>query len=214
MKIKYLFAFLSVLPMTAFASLPYRVEQIDYPTSDVPNYNRSFAEQYPFYVAGAYNFAIWDNYMDENGVFVDGKNTSGYDISVGYRVYDTFRIEAQYLYTDAAWDAFSITGNGAMVNAIFDARIDSMYRLFKSQHIIPYVGVGGGMTWVKSDDVDTKNTATPMAAALAGVSLEFGGWFAFDFGYRYFYMFSPKFDGIDGLDPTAHQFRAGARFSF
>ncbi len=213
---KYLFSAVLLMPTIASAAIPYRVEQAQYKSADAmaANYNREFADRYPFYVAAAYNFSMWDNYTDKNNVVATGKNTSSFDVSVGYRVYDTFRVELKYIHTDAEWDAFSLTGNGGMINAIFDARIDSMYRLFHSQHIVPYVGVGAGMTWTHEHNVNAHNTANPMIAAMAGVSFEFGGWWAFDLGYKYVFMFSPEFDVIDDLNPTAHQFRAGARFSF
>ena len=51
-------------------------------------------------------------------------------------------------------------------------------------------------------------------SAMAGVSVEFNKIFALDFGYRYFYMFNPGTDIVSDLNPSAHQFRAGARISF
>jgi opacity protein-like surface antigen len=142
-----------------------------------------------------------------------GQNTSGFDATIGVRIYDTFRLEASYVNLRADYDAFELTGNTAFLNAIFDARMDSIYRLFHSQRIIPYVGFGAGLSW-NSASVTIENKITPAAAALAGFGVELGDRFALDFGYKYIYVFAPKFEVIPGLNPNAHMFRAGFRFNF
>ncbi len=208
--------FLATLPTVSMAAIPYRVEQVRMPTASVTDGHDSqaYARDYRFYVGGAYNFSMWSDYTDDNDIAVGGKNTSSFDITAGVRVSDTFRVEGNYINTRADWNAFSLTGHTAMINAIIDARMDSLYRLFRSQKIVPYVGVGGGLTWNSADDVQFQKKISPTAAALAGVSFELGPWFAVDFGYRYFYMFTPQFDTIHNMAPTAHQLRAGARVSF
>ncbi|MDO4423397.1 MAG: outer membrane beta-barrel protein [Pseudomonadota bacterium] len=210
MNTKILLPILCLLPSVAGAAIPYRVEQLKMPApaEDFSDINR-------FYIGGAYNFAMWQNYTDEDNVSVNGKNTSSFEFMAGYRIFDTFRMELNYLRTDAQYNAFSFSGDTFFVNAIWDARIDSMYRLFRSQMLVPYVGVGGGLSWNSADDgVHLDNKIAPVAAAMAGVSVEFNKIFALDFGYRYFYMFNPGTDIVSDLNPSAHQFRAGARISF
>ncbi len=210
MKAKFLLPIFCILPSVAGATIPYRVELLKKPApaEDFSDINR-------FYVGGAYNFAMWQNYTDDKNISINGKNTSSFEVMAGIRAYDTFRIELNYLRTDANWNAFSFTGDTAMINAIWDARIDSMYRLFRSQMLIPYVGISGGLSWNSAGDgVHLDNKISPVAAALAGVSVEFNKIFALDFGYRYFYMFNADTDIVSDLNPSSHQFRAGARISF
>ncbi len=210
MNTKILLPMLCLLPSVAGAAIPYRVEQLKMPApaEDFSDINR-------FYIGGAYNFAMWQNYTDEDNVSVNGKNTSSFEFMAGYRIFDTFRMELNYLRTDAQYNAFSFSGDTFFVNAIWDARIDSMYRLFRSQMLVPYVGIGGGLSWNSADDrVHLDNKIAPVAAAMAGVSVEFNKIFALDFGYRYFYMFNPGTDIVSDLNPSSHQFRAGARISF
>ena len=117
--------------------------------------------------------------------------------------------------TNAEYNDLSLTGDTFFVNAIFDARIDNIYRIFRSQMIVPYVGAGAGLSWNSADDgVRLDKKISPVAAALAGISVEFSSIFALDFGYRYFYMFAPGTDVIENLNPSSHQFRVGARISF
>ena len=210
MNTKILLPMLCLLPSVAGAAIPYRVEQLKMPApaEDFSDINR-------FYIGGAYNFAMWQNYTDEDNVSVNGENTSSFEFMAGYRIYDTFRMELNYLRTDAQYNAFSFSGDTFFVNAIWDARIDSMYRLFRSQMLVPYVGVGGGLSWNSADDgVHLDNKIAPVAAVMAGVSVEFNKIFALDFGYRYFYMFNPGTDIVSDLNPSSHQFRAGARIGF
>ncbi len=217
MKAKFLLPMMCMLPMVANAAIPYRVEQVKMPAPETPTGldSEAYARTRRFYVGGMYNFAMWQDFTDENDIAISGKNTSGVEAFAGLRIYDTFRIEANYVRTDAKWNDLSFTGDTFFVNAIWDARIDNIYRMFRSQMIVPYVGVGAGLSWNSaSDGVKLDNKIAPVAAALAGISVEFSSIFALDFGYRYFYMFDPKAEGITDLNPTAHQFRAGARISF
>lgn len=217
MKAKLLVSALCLLPIVANAGIAYRVELMKLPAPVLPagNDNEALARDQRFYIGGAYNFSMWQNYTDKNDISISGRNTSSFEVMAGIRVYDTFRIEANYLRTTADWNAFSFTGDTAFINAIFDARIDSMYRLFRTQMLVPYVGLGAGLSWNSADDgVHLDNKIAPVAAALAGISVEFNKYFALDFGYRYFYMFDPKTDIVSDFNPSAHQFRAGARLSF
>ena len=213
MKTKLLFATLCLIPTIASASVPYRVEQIRMPADSKDS--EALARMRRFYVGGGYNFTMWQNYTDKNDVSIAGKNTSSFEGIVGLRIYDTFRLEANYLRTDAQWNALSFTGDTVFLNAIFDARIDSMYRLFRTQMLVPYVGFGAGLSWNSADDgVKIGEKISPVLGALAGISIEFNTIFALDFGYRYLYMFDSKIDGVSDFNPTAHQFRVGARISF
>lgn len=217
MKTKFILPFLCAFPMMANAAIPYRVEQIKTPVVDTPSGidNEAYARTRRFYVGGAYNFAMWQNFTDDNDISINGKNSDSFEGIAGLRIYDTFRMELNYLRTNAEWNDLSLTGDTFMLNAIWDARIDNIYRIFRSQMIVPYVGVGAGLSWNSADDGATlDNKISPAAAALAGISVEFSSIFALDFGYRYFYMFEPGVSTIKKLNPAAHQFRVGARVSF
>ena len=217
MKIKFLLPVLCMLPMVANAGMPYRVEQIKMPTPQAPSGldNEAYARVRRFYVGGMYNLAMWQNFTDDNNIAISGKNSSGFEAMAGLRIYDTFRMELNYLRNDAQWKELSLTGDTFMLNAIWDARIDNLYRLFRSQMIVPYVGFGAGLSWNSANDgVKLGKKIAPAAAALAGISVEFSSLFALDFGYRYFMMFNPDTDVVADLNPTAHQFRVGARVSF
>ncbi len=207
---------LSVLPAVANAAIPYRVEQVEMPVV-VPASGRdpqAYARNHRFYIGASYNFNMWDSYTDGKNVRVDGKNTSSFDMSVGVRLYDVFRLEANYINTRAEWNAFSLDGHTGMINAIVDARIDNLYRIFRSQHLVPYVGVGAGLNWNSAENVHVDTKISPVVAAIAGLGIDLGEYFTVDLGYKYFYMFSPDFDTISDLNPSAHQFRAGVRMNF
>lgn len=207
---------LCMLPMVSHAAIPYRVEQVEMPTvAPVGGHdNQAFARRHRFYIGASYNFSMWDSYTDDKNVRVSGKNTSSFDVSAGVRLYDVFRLEANYINTRAEWNAFSLTGHTGMINAIVDARIDNIYRIFRSQHIVPYVGVGAGLNWNSPEDVHIENKISPVVAAIAGIGFDFGEHFTIDLGYKYFYMFTPEFDAVADLAPSAHQLRAGVRMNF
>ncbi len=215
MKIKTLLFALCMLPMTVNADILYRTEQIVSPAKNSPYGHdaEAFARMRRFYIGAAYNFSMWqDTNIDE--IHLSGKNTSSFEIMAGWRPYDIFRLDANYIRSMAEWDAFKITGNTAMINAIFDARIDNIYRPFRRQRVVPYVGFGAGATWNSSNDVTFENKISPVASALAGIGVEMGDRFALDFGYRYMYMFSPKIQDATDMSPDAHQLRAGFRVNF
>lgn len=212
---KILFSLFALMPMVANAAIPYRVEQVKMPTPETPTGHdpESFAREHRFYIGGAYNFSMWSDYND-GAVLLDGKNTSSFEALAGIRIYDTFRLEANYIRNNAKWNALELTSDMAFINAIFDARIDNMYRLFRSQMIVPYVGAGAGLSWNSTDDAHLDKKISPAVAALAGIAVEFGEHFTLDFGYRYMYMFEPKIDVVSDFNPIAHQFRAGVRINF
>lgn len=213
MKFKYMLIAISMIPMAANAAIPYRTEQVKMPTTQ--NDDEAFARMHRFYIGGAYNFAMWNSYTNDKGLSITGKNSYNFEGYAGIRVYDTFRIEANYIRTNAEYNKLTLTGDTVFLNAIWDARIDSMYRLFRSQYFIPYVGMGAGLSWNSADNgVKIGTKISPVVAAMAGIGIEFNEIFALDFGYRYFYMFNPEVDLISNLNPTSHQFRAGARISF
>lgn len=215
MKKAVLFSLMALTSMVANAAIPYRVEMVEMPVviPESGNDSESFAREHRFYIGGAYNFSMWSD--DNDGtVSINGKNTSSFDVVAGIRVYDTFRVEANYIRNKAKWDAFELTSDVAFINAIFDARIDSMYRPFRSQIVVPYVGFGAGLSWNSADGAHLDKKISPAVAALAGVAFELGETFALDFGYRYMYIFEPGVDAITEFSPIAHQFRAGARINF
>lgn len=199
-------------PMCANAAIPYRVEQVKMPT---PEENETFASEYRFYVGGMYNVSLWQNYTDDSNIAITGKSAQSYEGFVGLRVSDTFRLELNYTHTKANWNEMSFDGETFLLNALIDARIDSMYRLFRQQMILPYVGIGVGASWNSgTDSTILENKVLPAVAAMAGISVEFNPHFALDFGYRYLYMFNQENNVISDLNPAAHQFRVGARVSF
>lgn len=216
MKTKLLIGALCLIATSANAAIPYRVRQVVTPPAEIPDGNddEAFARSHRFYVGGMYNFSIWQSYTDENDVYFAGKNTSSFDIVAGVRVYDTFRIEANYTRTSAKFGDIKFDGNTVFANAFVDARIDSMYRLFRSQSLVPYVGAGVGLSGNDVDGAKIDDKISPVVAVMAGLGIELGEYFTIDAGYRYMYMFSPKFDVVEGLNPTAHQFRVGARINF
>ena len=216
MKAKIIFGVICLMTISANAAIPYRVEQVVMPDVAVVdgNDNEAFAKLHRFYVGAMYDFSMWQSYTDDTGVRVDGKNSSSFDIVAGIRVYDTFRVEANYTRTLAKYNDIEMNGDTLFINALFDARIDSMYRLFRSQRLVPYVGAGVGLSGNTVDNAKIENKLSPAVAVMAGLGIELGEYFAIDAGYRYMYMFSPKFDFINGLNPTAHQLRVGARVNF
>ena len=154
-------------------------------------------------------------YTDDNDVEISGKHSQSYEILTGLRVSDTFRLELDYTHTKAIWNQMSFDGETFLLNAIIDARIDSIYRILRNQMIMPYVGIGAGASWntgKNTTNIDIK--VSPVVAAMAGISIEFNPHFALDFGYRYLYMFNQKNNIVDDLNATAHQFRVGARVGF
>ena len=217
MKAKFLFFTIAlILPQVSNAAILYRVDQTKMPArpAEYKTDSESYARDHRFYVGAMYNFSMWDGFRDENNLFVGGKNSSSYEAAIGYRPYDILRVEMNYIHADAKWTDFSLRGETAMVNAIFDARVDSLYRLFFNQKIVPYVGLGAGASWNKATDIEITRRVSPTFAGVAGVGFELGSWFTIDLGYRYLYMLTPQFDDVSGLDPVAHQFRAGARVNF
>ena len=214
MKNNIVFFLMCAFPLTVNAAIPYRVEQVDYNTSDVSGYDaEAFARQQRFYIGGGYAFTIWNNGADDT-IKIKGKNTSSFDGVLGIRLYDIFRLEANYSKLNSKWNAFEMNSDLAMVNAIFDARIDNLYRLFYKQYLVPYIGLGAGISWNSVDAVTIEDKISPVVSALAGVALELGSHFALDLGYRYLYMFSPKFNVIKDFAPGGGQFRLGVRVNF
>ncbi len=211
MKTKILLSLICMMPLVANASLPYRVEQVKMPVGD----NETYASEHRFYIGGGYNFSMWQDFTDEQNISITGKKSSGFEGVLGVRITDIFRLEANYVHTDAKWNQFSYSADMAMLNMIIDARQNSIYNLFHSQMLIPYVGIGAGASWNSANDgvrLDAK--ISPVISALAGISIEFNPMFALDLGYRYLYMFDPETNMVSDFNPSAHQFRAGARISF
>ena len=201
---KFLFYLLCVLPMSAVAEVVYSEPRPMAIESD-------FASQHRFYIGGMYNMSWWQNYADDVDL-IHGKTESAFDGIIGARISNNFRLEADYMYANAKWDKFSIKTGTLFFNAIADARIDKMYDVFYHQHLVPYVGVGAGVTWYGGDSVE--NDMNVSLAALAGIAIELGEYFAFDIGYRYVYMLNPDVNIMPKLNPSAHQLRAGMRVNF
>ncbi|GHS98988.1 hypothetical protein FACS189421_08610 [Bacteroidia bacterium] len=221
-KISFIFSLFSILCICAGGAnaMPYVAQHSGGASasdeSELPS-SESFAQRRRFYVGGDYNFSIWQSDIDAAQRF-QGKTAGSFDVMAGVRLYDIFRVEANYYQTRANWDGVSLSGNAAFINAIFDGRIDSPYQFFRRQYFVPYVGLGVGMSWNTSDGADINKEKSFAMAALAGLAVEFNDTFALDFGYRYLYMAAPEFEMPGGtakhFAPVAHQIRAGARISF
>jgi opacity protein-like surface antigen len=196
----------------ADAAITHRVEQTR--AGDDANSAESLASERRFYIGGNYVFSDWRDAKSDT-ISLKGKDTSAFDVVAGVRIYDTFRMELNYVNTRAGFGDLKLNGNSGFVNAIFDARIDSMYRPLRRQWVVPYVGFGAGAMQFKpeNDAIKFENKITPAAAALAGFGIELGSRFAFDLGYRYFYGFEIK-TADTKFSAVAHQFRAGARLHF
>ena len=207
---KFLICILCFLPMCAGAEVLYRVQKTGAPTDSVRS-NDTFASRHRFYVGGMYDLSFWQK--DTSGdITMGGKNSSGFDAVAGFRLYDTFRIEADYMHANAKWEELNFKTDTVFVNAIIDARIGSLYRFLYQQKLVPYVGVGAGMTWIGGTDAENDSVAS--MAAMAGFGIELSEHVALDFGYRYVYMFNPHVDVMPDLRPRAHQLRAGMRVNF
>ena len=114
--------------------------------------NTKLAREKSFYIGGGYTYSQWSG-ANENGNLIEGKNTSSFDVTLGARIVDTFRLEADYHNLSAKWNTGEITGGAGFINAIFDARVDGMYRGYSKQLFVPYVGLGVGMAFLSSTDM-------------------------------------------------------------
>ncbi len=123
-------------------------------------------------------------------------------------------MEMNYVNSDAKWDAFSIGTNSVFINAIVDGRVGHRYRRVYNQTIVPYVGVGLGLSWLSGDGIDVGKDMVGALAAMAGVGLEFIPRIGLDVGYRYVYNFNPDVDIAPNLRIMSHQVRVGARINF
>ena len=210
---KLLVCIFCLMPMMANAEITYRVQK----TWEERGENAArdtFASRHRFYAGAMYNFSIWQDYTTDDNITADGRDTSGFDVMLGIRWFDTFRIEADYFTAKAKWDGFSIKTNTAFLNLIVDARIDSLYRMFYKQKLIPYMGAGVGATWTSGESVAVDNDTVPSFTVMAGLGIEFGERFTLDIGYRYMYMLKPGIEGFRDLAPNANQIRVGARVNF
>lgn len=218
MKTKILFATLCLLmPVMANAEIIYHVEQVEMPRikSNTGIDNHALSDMRHYYVGASYNYTMWQDYTNDINISLNGKNTSSFDIVAGLRLYDTFRLEANYINTTAKWNTFSFDSNMAMLNMIWDARIDSIYRIFNTQMLVPYVGFGAGAAWNNANNNnEMEHKISPVVSVMAGIGVEFNDIFALDFGYKYVYMFDGDNNIVSDFTPTAHQFRAGARIHF
>jgi opacity protein-like surface antigen len=198
----------------------------------------SFASERRFYVKGDFVMAWWQNTAPGipgtiYGIEERGRSDTSFDVGIGVRATDWFRAEFEYYRFTADYSVdiagvrhnnISIDGDAFMLNAIFDARIDHKYSFLRRQFVVPFVGLGIGVSHNSldkhslsvGDTIDRRYT--PVAAAIAGVAFEFNKTFSIDVGYRYFYMFSPKIDsamfGDRAIVPNGHQLRIGAKINF
>ena len=210
---KLLICLFCFVPMMANAEITYRVQKTW--TERGENAARdTYASKHRFYAGAMYNFSIWQDYTTDDNITANGHDTSGFDVMLGIRWFDTFRIEADYFTAKAKWNGFAINTNTAFLNLLVDARIDSLYRMFYKQKLIPYIGAGVGATWTDGKDIVVDNDTVASFAVMAGLGIELNDWFTLDIGYRYMYMLKPGIDGFRDLAPNANQIRVGARVNF
>ncbi|MDR0803731.1 MAG: outer membrane beta-barrel protein [Rickettsiales bacterium] len=210
----------SLCGFAAKADLVYvaqRVEDVD-PKNAKERGREDLSRDRRYYLGGDFSYSFWQS-EKQNGFDIDGRGNTGFDLMAGIRVYDTFRLEANYANTAAKYRGFSVSENIVMVNAIWDARIDYLYRWFHRQYVMPYAGFGVGLAFNDaSGGAEIRRETSIAANAMVGLGIEFNEWFALDFGYRYLYVSSPelKISGvkISSFAPSAHQLRAGVRVSF
>lgn len=211
---RFLIYLLCLMPMVAQAKIIYRTQQTgSVPGAKVVESKDTFADRHRVYVGAMYDFSMWQNYDDGENV-IHGANESGFDGLIGFRLSDIFRLEADYMYNRAKWSSFSMNTHTIFFNAIVDARVDSLYRMFYNQKLVPYVGAGAGLTFYDAKGLEFGNDTNASLAAMAGLGVELGEHFTLDFGYRYVYMFKPSVDMAPNLSPSAHQIRLGARINF
>lgn len=210
---KLLVCLFCLVPFVANADITYRVQKT-WKGEGADATREAYASKHRFYAGGMYDFSMWQDYTSDSNITADGRDTSGFDVMLGIRLFDTFRIEADYFGAKAKWSTFSINTNTAFLNMIVDARIDSIYRMFYKQKLVPYVGAGIGATWLSGQDITVDSDTVASFAALAGLGIEFGERFTLDIGYRYVYMLKPGIDGFRDMAPNANQVRIGARINF
>ena len=210
---KILLCLFCLVPIAANAEITYRVQKT-WEARGEDAARDVYASKHRFYAGAMYNFSIWQDYTSDDNITAKGKDTSGFDVLLGIRWFDTFRIEADYFTTRARWNSISVDTNTAFLNLIVDARIDSLYRMFYKQKLIPYIGAGVGATWTNGKDTVVNNDTVASFAVLAGLGIEFNDWFTLDIGYRYMYVSKPGIEGFRDLAPNANQVRVGARINF
>ena len=163
---KLLVCLFCLMPFAANAEITYRVQKTWEERGE--NATRdTFASRHRFYAGAMYNFSIWQDYTTDDNITADGRDTSGFDVMLGIRWFDTFRIEANYFTDKAKWNGFSIKTNTAFLNLLVDARIDSLYRMFYKQKLIPYMGAGVGATWTSGDSIAVDNDTVPSFTVMA-----------------------------------------------
>ena len=171
------------------------------------NNSKVLAENRPFYISGFYNLNFWQDKSDKN-IEIKGNQTKSFDFAVGHRMYDTFRLEANYSQINAEYNKLSFSNNSLILNLIFDARVDSVYRIFKRQLLMPYIGFGFGTSWgdVKSNFI---------ALGLLGISVELEDFIHLDFGYKYTFLSSiNNLEDYEKISPISNGIRAGIRVNF
>ena len=121
---KIVICLLFFMPIATRAEITYRVQKT---WQGADSARETYASKHRFYAGTMYNFSIWQDYTTDDNITANGRNTSGFDVMLGTRLLDTFRIEVNYFTAKAKWNGFAINTNTAFLNAIVDARIDSLY---------------------------------------------------------------------------------------
>lgn len=205
MKLKKFLFFILCLFISSFskANVLYTSELKD---ENKINKSKTLAENRPLYIAGFYNLNFWQDKSNKIHQ-IKGKESKSFDIVIGHRVYDTFRIEANYTQINTKYDKFSFSNNGINLNFLFDGRVDSIYRIFKRQLLMPYIGFGVGTSWG-----DIKGNF--IASGLFGISLELEDFIHLDFGYKYTYMSPINLKNMENFSPISNGIKAGIRINF
>ena len=150
-------------------------------------------------------------WSDPSGAFDD--NTT-YALSAGYQFSTNVRTELEVGYRDADYGSAGVVGDSdlwtTMINAYYDFKNDTRFT--------PYVGGGIGWAHSRLDGAGFDDNENAFAYQLgAGVAFSLSQNVAFTADYRWFD--TTDFDHSGGgatssADYTAHEFRAGMRYTF
>ncbi len=167
------------------------------------------------------------------------KNTTEFDAgfnsaaAVGIDLKNSFRAEAEFIYTNSSVKSVSGTANSQTVstgnvtgNLITYSGMGNLVMELPPQSLLtPYVFAGVGVTGVFLDGVNSSGLALYNSSDFvfamqfgAGVSMPFDDKITLEASYRFFNTFDPELQDASG-DPvtfeySSHNFMLGARYAF
>ncbi len=151
------------------------------------------------YVAGAAGATMPDTDFDNDAV---------YSVSLGWQFHPLVRaeVEASYRDTDLDGAAGSAKTYTYFVNGIWDIKNDTRFT--------PYIGAGVGYAYNKLDGAGISESESNFAyQGIAGVSYTIDNNWALTAQYNYVDTLDFDYAGGD-LDFTAHEVKAGVRYTF